>query len=230
MNAKFRRRGGFTLVEMVWSLLALSFTLGGFFLLWSSIAKQQDISYTERLVDDYGNAVIADVNQDLRNAYGYNINKSGYFHSIDVYKVEYVNRNVDTLRVRWSVRPNGDAIRTVTRMNGGSSTAQENIRYKRFGNLIPSGKDEQMICRHFLIKTAFDMAREANEPDYEILDSSAVHIDLTIDFVKQYPKPTVSVGNEQPLTPTYMREFNWTSMVYLKNFYIRKHAEGQTQF
>ena len=228
MYAKLlKKRGGFTFIEMAAAMTLASFALGGFMLLWAGVAKQEDKSMTERTIDAYGNFLMYRINQDLKNAFTYDLFRSGNLYGISMQTVDYTSRIPDTLRIRWQVLQNGDAVRSLQMNN---STRVERMFREFFGPNTPvfihnQRGNQQMYCTKFKL---FPMHSNANDyqSDYSLLDSAGVQMDLSLKYVNSHPQTTVNEGNQANLPTVYVRQFDWTTMVYLRNFYITRYNAG----
>ncbi len=225
MYAKFyRKRGGFTLIELAATMALVSFALGGFMLLWAGVAKQEDRSWTERTIDAYGNFLMYRINQDMKNAFTYSLFRSGNLYGIDLETVDYSNRIPDTLRIRWQVRSNGDATRW---QNLNSSTNITSMFNEFFGRSATNlGANEQMYCTQFKLTPVGTIV--GHERDLGLLDSAGVQMDLSLKYVNSHPQLTVNEGlgrSDIQMTP-YERVFSWTTMVYMRNFYINRFNAG----
>ncbi|MCX7834610.1 MAG: hypothetical protein N2450_00910 [bacterium] len=217
MKKWFRKQGGFTFIEMAVTFGMAAFSLIGFVYLWAQIAKQEAISSRENIVDGYGNFLIYRIAQDLKNAYDYRLTGRLYgLDGIECRIVNYTNVLPETLIVRWQLFPNGDA----ERRQMGRNQITERM-FREYGAVLQRLKPEESIrASKFLIKPAGSLY--LRQRDYALLDSSAVQIELALDYTKQPTRLTSFDGPEGRIQEPYMRRFQWQTMLYLKNKHIYK--------
>jgi len=221
MDAKLKKRGGFTFIEVIVTMGMSAFFLGGFMMLWAGVAKQQDASWTEQTIDAYGNFVMYRLNQDLKNAYFYNLFRNGGLDAIDLWMVDYTNRSPDTIKVRWIFQNNGEAIRYRTFLNSTIPTYMRS-EFGPGGNVIThwrkqSNLNESMFCTKFKLTPGGDPNRLQ---DYGKLDSTGVQVEYSLRYTRAYPELTSNSGDPKIIQPTYQRLFTWKTMIYMKNYYI----------
>lgn len=221
-----RKRGGFTFIEVVTVMALVSFALGGFLVLWSGIAKQEAVSYGERLVDSYGNFLMTRINMDLKNAFEYTLTQQGGIYGVTMKTVDYSQRMSDTMIVTWKVFRNGDASRY-------SNVRSSNILYRMlderdgrgFGIDINQHFSKGEVNRQYLESMALVGFRLTpadripfSDETYGRLGRTAVQVELSLRYSRMENQLTVQ--SPERLQRPYVRDFSWKTMVYLRNMYI----------
>lgn len=218
MKKRWNKQGGFTFIEMATTFGMAAFALIGFVYLWAQIAKQENISSRENIVDGYGNFLLYRINQDLKNAFDYRL--TGRLYGLDGIECKIVNYTTtimpETLIVKWQVFPNGDAERRLL----GRNQVTERM-FREYGAVLERLRPGESIrASKFFIKPAGSLYNR--QRDYALLDSSAIQIELAIDYYKQPTRLTSFEGPEARIQEPYMRRFQWQTMLYLKNKHIYK--------
>lgn len=210
-----KKQGGFTFIEMATTFGLAAFSLVGFVYLWSQIARQESISERENIVDGYGNFLMYRINQDLKNAFQYRLTgRMSGLDGIECQVVNYTNTMPETLLVKWQIFSNGDA----ERRQQGRNQITERMFREHGAVLQRLDPGEYLRVTKFLIRPAGTL--QNRQQDYGLLDSTALQIELALDYRKEATHITTFDGVEGRMQEPYVRRFQWQTMIYLKNNHI----------